>query len=86
MNRNPIIERIQQVKNQYQSELLRLPNVVGLGIGYKETAGQFTDQLALIINVSRKLPLAQLAPDEIAPPQIEDVPTDVQETGPFKAL
>ncbi len=86
MNNNPTIEHIQQVKNQYQQRLLQLPNVVGVGIGYKETDGHFTDQLALIVNVSTKLPLAQLPPADVVPPQIEGVLTDVQETGPFKAL
>ncbi len=76
-----MMEQIRQVKLQQQAHLLSLANVVGLGIGFKQTSGQFTDQLALIVNVRQKLPLASLAPADVVPPEIDGIVTDVQEVG-----
>ena len=86
MNPNASIDEIRQVKASHLHQLLGLANVVGVGIGFKETDARFTDQLALVVNVSQKLPLSQLDPADVVPPQIEGVPTDVQETGPIRAL
>lgn len=83
---NGELERIREVKNRYQDELLKKKNVVGLGIGYKETAGRQTDQLSLIVMVRKKEPLSNLSPPDVVPPQIEDVITDVQEVGEIRAL
>ena len=80
------IEHIRRVKEQYEARLLKLANVVGLGIGLKETDGQLTDQLAVIINVAAKKPVADLLPEDIVPPELDGVPTDVQEIGQFSAL
>ena len=66
-----MMEYIQNVRNKYEAELLNLANVVGVGIGLKETNGQFTDQLAVIVNVSQKKPLSQLAPADVVPTEIE---------------
>ncbi|HMQ52556.1 MAG TPA: hypothetical protein PKE64_09775 [Anaerolineae bacterium] len=81
-----IIENIQAVKKQHEEGLLQLANVVGVGLGFKEVGGQTTDQIAIIANVSRKLPLDQLDPRDVVPPQLEGVPTDVQEVGSLKPL
>jgi hypothetical protein len=86
MDLNTSIDEIQQVKANHQQQLLELANVVGVGIGYKETGAQFTKHLALIVNVSQKLPLTALDPADVVPPQIDGVLTDVQETGPIRAL
>jgi len=81
-----VIEQIQQVKNRREAHLLTLPNVVGVGIGLKETGGEFTDQLAIVVNVRRKKPLAELAPQDVVPPEIDGVITDVQEVGDLKPI
>jgi hypothetical protein len=65
---------------------LKLANVVGIGIGLKEIKGEFSDQLALVVNVSRKKPLAELDAADVVPPRIEGVITDVQEVGDLKPL
>jgi hypothetical protein len=62
-----------------------LHNVVGAGIGYKESQGTTTSTLALIIYVERKLPKARLAATDLIPPEFEGMPTDVIETGRFYA-
>ena len=80
------VERVKEIKAKYEQELLSKPNVVGLGIGYREVEGQMTDQVGLIVMVRRKVPRAQLAPQEVIPAQIEGIPTDVREVGEVRAL
>ncbi|RLC70829.1 MAG: hypothetical protein DRI52_06340 [Chloroflexi bacterium] len=80
------VERVKEIKAKYEQELLSKPNVVGLGVGYREVGGQMTDQVGLIVMVRRKVPLDQLAPQEVIPAQIEGIPTDVREVGEVRAL
>lgn len=51
---------VQEVKQSHEEELLELPNVVGVGVGYKETGGETTDTLAVIVYVRRKYALSSL--------------------------
>lgn len=57
-----------------------------MGIGRKTIAGEETDQLAIVVDVVRKLPENQLKKEEIIPKSLEGVPVDVQEVGVIKAL
>lgn len=45
---------LQEVKKLREGELLALPNVVGVGIGYKATGGKDTGVLALVVYVDKK--------------------------------
>ncbi|MFQ5613230.1 MAG: hypothetical protein ACE5H9_13970 [Anaerolineae bacterium] len=73
------------VKQDNLGHLIKRRNVVGVGVGYKVTASGPTDDLAVVVNVARKLPLAQLAESDLVPKQIDGVLTDVVETGVFRA-
>lgn len=75
------IEKAQAVKRAYERELMSKANVVGVGIGFRQTGGVRTDAVALVVMVKQKVPSAQLAPDDIIPSEIEGVPVDVQEVG-----
>ena len=66
--------------------LLRRRNVVACGLGFKQVGGEWTDELSLVVSVERKLPKEQLTPDDLIPPQVDGLPTDVQQTGRFRAL
>jgi hypothetical protein len=66
--------------------LLNRPNVVACGIGYKVTATGPTDELSVVVSVTRKLPAAQLAESDMVPRVLDGVKTDVIETGVFRAL
>ncbi len=72
----------QTIKQKHEPELLRKRNVVGVGIGLRQRSG--LDEVCIIVSVSQKMPLSQLAPHDIVPPVLEDVPVKVQETGPFR--
>jgi hypothetical protein len=78
-------ERIKAVKRLHEDDLLSKPNVVGVGIGYRRTGGQATQDLALVVMVSRKMPAALLAEQDLIPSSIEGVPVDVQEVGKLVA-
>jgi hypothetical protein len=86
MDKAQTLEKIRQVKARHEQALLKLANVVGVGIGYKEKEGRLTGQLALIVNVSQKKPLSELAGRDVVPPEIEGVPTDVQEVGEIRVI
>ena len=79
-------QKVSQVKRAHQAELMAKANVVGVGVGFRQVGGQRTETVALVVMVSRKLPTAQLAPQDVLPREIEGVPVDVQEVGEIKAL
>jgi hypothetical protein len=60
-------------------------NIVGAGVGRKQTAGQVTDTTCVHVYVVEKLPLGNLDPGLRVPASVrvgsQDVPTDVIETG-----
>jgi hypothetical protein len=82
----PAIERIRAIKSRYEKDLLKRANVVGVGIGFKYKDGQPTNEIALVINVSDKKPVAELAAQDIVPAEIEGIPVDVQEVGQVRAF
>jgi hypothetical protein len=79
------IARAQSVKAKYERELMRKRNVVGVGIGFREQAGRPTNAVCIVVSVSAKLPLNQLAAKDIIPNELEGVPVDVKATGTFRA-
>ena len=89
-SKEPVIRRasaeeVQAVKEAHQEELLSKSNVVGVGVGLKQVGGKRTDDLALVVMVSEKLPEAQLAPEDIIPLVIDGVPVDIKEVGRLEA-
>jgi hypothetical protein len=76
-----IVEQVRRVKQQYVNTLFAKKNVVAVGVGYKETGGVVTDEPCVVVSVEKKMPLAQLAEADIVPRVVDDVKTDVLETG-----
>jgi hypothetical protein len=81
----PSVSRAQEVKERHEAQLLRMPNVLGVGVGLRKRAGAMSREVAIVVLVSRKLPQTQLAPEEILPKEIDGVPVDVQEVGEVQA-
>ena len=79
------ISKAVAIKQQNLSQLIKRRNVVGVGVGFKESEGVVTDELAVTINVAKKVPVAQLAESDKVPRDLEGVKTDVVETGRFLA-
>jgi hypothetical protein len=63
--------------NRLLGRLLINKNVRRIELAPKEVAGSVTAQPAFRITVVKKLPLAELAADEVIPTSIFGMPTDV---------
>jgi hypothetical protein len=70
------IEDIRKIKGEIEGDLLKLPNVRGVDIGYKYINGKKTDILAIRIYVTRKMKVPE---KDMVPKEIEGIPTDVIE-------
>lgn len=79
-------EKIAEVKEVSKGNLMAMQNVVGVGVGFKETGGERTGDYALVVLVERKLPLAALAPNAVLPKNVSGVNVDVIEVGELRAL
>jgi hypothetical protein len=82
-------ERMQQlraVKARHESELMRKANVVGVGIGFRTCEGEKTDELSIVVSVTRKLPSTMVDPEDMIPSELEGVPVDVQAVGELRAF
>lgn len=68
------------------SQCSHLPNVVGVGLGFKEKDHTRTDQLAVVVFVSHKIPKEELVAQELIPHKIGALETDVIEIGEVQLL
>jgi hypothetical protein len=74
-------EEIRKIKDLHKESLMRKPNVIGLGTGYKNSQDQATGKLCLVALVQQKLPKAALSFDMLIPQELEGVKTDVIDVG-----
>ena len=73
-----------RVKQVHEAELMAKANVLGVGVGLRQTAaGQA--EVALVVLVRRKVPAAELAAADRIPRHLDGVPVDVQEVGDVEA-
>lgn len=70
---------IEAVKKKNEERLMRLPNVIGIGIG--EKAGK---QVIKVL-VTYKVSLSDLQPQEVVPKMLEKYETDIEEVGVIMA-
>lgn len=75
------MEEARKVKIKYVEQLLKLANVTSVGIGLKVIGGQQTDEIAIVVGVTQKLPESLLDELDIVPKILEGVKTDVIEVG-----
>src|SRR5215469_3056542 len=61
-------------------------NVVGIGIGHKIKSGKSTGRHSIRFYLVRKLPVRAIPKEFMLPARIGKVPTDVIETGTFRAF
>ncbi len=71
------VARVRLVKARHEQVLLRKANVVGVGIGILE----YTEQVILVVNVTHKVRLQSLAPEDRIPWELEEVPVKVEAIG-----
>lgn len=84
-----LLNECKSVKKEFCYSLLDKENVVSVGVGYKVTNGEKTDELCVIVGVVKKVPLTDLNEYEVIPAALltnEGVATtDVVETGIIQA-
>ena len=76
--------KITEVQEKHESELLALPNVVGLAASLKVKAGKPTDNWCLSVYVKKKK--AQIGKEGKVPRRVAGVATDVVEVGAIEPL
>jgi hypothetical protein len=76
---------IKQVKDKHESNILTKPNVVGVGVGHRETGGRVLDELAVKVLVVQKIPRKDLTARALVPPEVDGVKTDVVQVGLIRA-
>ena len=79
------LSQAKTVKQKYESRILQKRNVVGIGIGFRQKGGHYTDEVAIIIQVQQKIPSPHLTPNDLLPLLLDGVPVDVVETGVIHA-
>jgi hypothetical protein len=60
-----------------REKLMRIPGVVAVGVGLKETGGDLTERIAYRVYVQEKRPEEVLSPEEVVPAEIDGFRTDV---------
>lgn len=83
---NRVLLAVLEVKRLYEAQLMSMTNVVATGVGYKIAGDTLTDEVSIVVSVSKKLPLAQLTEAATVPKSIDGMKTDVIETGPIVAF
>jgi hypothetical protein len=78
-------EKARVVKEKFETELLKLENVVGVGIGLRKKDGIYTDEVALVVMVKKKVLEIELTQADLIPQELEGVEVDVQEIGEVRA-
>ncbi|MBN1480182.1 hypothetical protein EH223_19675 [candidate division KSB1 bacterium] len=66
--------------------MLKKANVIGVGVGLKETSGKVTEDLSLKIFVQDKLPVSALSSKDLIPKEVDGVRTDVLPIGKVYAF
>ena len=76
--------RARKIKDAYAPEIMGKANVVGVGVGLRTRNGAQTQEVALVVMVTQKLPRSMLEPGDVLPRAIEGVPVDVQAVGELR--
>lgn len=78
--------KVTAAKEVKENDLLQLPNVVGVGVGFKETQGKEQPTVCINTYVEKKVAKTKLSAKELVPEEVNKVPTDVKEVGRLEKL
>src|SRR5450755_502852 len=74
-----------QAQEIHEPRLLAKANVVGVAVGFKTAKGSTSGDMAVIVLVQQKKPLAALSAEDVIPTEVEGLQTDVFEVGYLRA-
>ncbi|OGB99199.1 hypothetical protein A2V82_07320 [candidate division KSB1 bacterium RBG_16_48_16] len=80
------LDDARQLLAEVKHELLKKPNVVATGIGYKIVEGKPGAELSIICSVETKKAKSFLSAKDLIPASIQSIPTDVFPSGIIHAL
>jgi len=82
------VEKIRSALDKHRNKLLAMKNVVGVGVGYKETVRASTGvpKQGIVVLVRHKLPENELEAQHIIPKDLDGIVTDVIEVGDIRLL
>jgi hypothetical protein len=80
------VGHVAAAQDRHEVRLLAMDNVVGVAPSLKMTGGKLASVPSLTVFVEKKKALNQVRKDDRVPPEVDGVPTDVVESGPFVAL
>lgn len=86
MMREEELHRLRTVKSMYEGDLMCKANVVGVGIGLRQVGEKPTAEPAIVVSVTSKVPVSQLAPEDVIPRELDGIPVDVQAVGKLRAF
>jgi hypothetical protein len=72
---------IRAMRERVADQLLAIPGVIDVGVGWKVVGNVVTTQRAIIVRVYEKRPRHSIEPEHSIPAEIDGVPTDVIEIG-----
>ena len=75
------MQKLAAAQIEKETEILDLPNVVGVALGTKQVKDEDTEKPCVTAFVSAKLDPAFLSKDQMVPSNVNEFPTDVVETG-----
>ncbi len=74
-------QEVSELKRRTHKKLMKKANVIGMGVGFKETSGVKTDELSLTLLVRDKQPVSALSAKDRVPAVMDDIKTDVIRVG-----
>jgi len=80
------LQEARQAKAVHTTDIMSRANVVGVGVGYKVSDSQVSDEISVVVLVSQKVPKSSLSSKSIIPQEVNDVRTDVLQVGELRAL
>lgn len=85
MSEKQRLEQARVVKDRYLDALMAYPNVVGVGVGLRKRAGEFTPEVTIVVTVRHKERHEDLPAGAVLPRELDGIPVDVQEAGDIGA-
>lgn len=73
------LEKANAALNRVREKWLSFSGVTAVDLGFKWTAGQMTQELAIRVHVNEKRPLSEIPENELIPKEIDGIPVDVIE-------
>lgn len=75
------VKQLSELRKASQKDILAKRNVIGVGVGLKETGGKKTSDLSISVLVRDKVAVQELDPKDLVPDNIDGIPTDVLRVG-----